>query len=212
MQCLAKEEEALSLWAEQVKSEAAEDLRALPEAVLKRVLDRRNGSPLDRVHFGEIYELLQKNPPSGQVELSQNRYFRLEYGKGVFVTPAEEAVIPAVIGGSASYKNIQFIIRLEEINRPFTHFCVDCDKINGNPVFRHKRAGDRFLPAGKGGTSRLQKRLKNDRVPRSRRDDLWVLADGQDRIIWAESYGAAKEFCCDKKTIRGCMVQIVREE
>ena len=212
MQCLAKEEEALSLWAEQVKSEKAEDLRVLPEAVLKRVLDRRNGAPLDRVHFRKIHELLQKNPPSGQVELSQNCYFRLEYGKGVFVTQGEEAVIPAVIGGSASYKNIQFIIRLEEINRPFTLFCVDCDKIVGNPVFRHKRAGDRFLPAGKGGTSRLQKRLKNDRVPRSKRDDLWVLADEQDRIIWAEDYGAAKEFCCDEKTTRYCIIQIVREE
>lgn len=212
MEHLAKEEEALAQWAEQVETEEASALRALPEAVLKRVLDRRLGASLNRVHFKEIYELLQKNPPAGQVELSKGTYFRLEYGKGRFVQEPEQAVIPAVIGGAVSYKDQQFIIRLEEINRPFTHSYVDCDKIGSNPVFRHKRSGDRFIPQKGGGSSHFQKRLKNDRVPRSRRDALWVLADEQDRIIWAQGYGTAKEFCCDEKTVCGYIVQIIGEE
>lgn len=212
MRCLAKEEEALTQWAENAATEDAEKLRKLPEAVLKRVLDRAYGEPLDRLHFREICVLLQKNPPAGQVELTKDTYFRLEYGKGVFVKSAEETVVPAVIGGAVSHESKQFIIRLEEIHSPFTHFGMDCDKISGNPVFRHKRPGDRFQPMGKGGTSRLQKRLKNDRVPRSRRDALWVLADGQDRVVWAEGYGTAKEFCCDEQTTRCGVVEIVEEE
>lgn len=212
MQCLAKEEEALSLWAEQAATDDAKALAALPEAVLKRVLDRAYGEPLDRLHFKEIAALLQKEAPSGQVELTKGTYFRLEYGKGLFVTDTEETIVPAVIGGEVSEGSLKFRIHLEEIHSPFTHFGFDCDKINGDPVFRHKRPGDRFLPMGKGGTSRLQKRLKNDRVPRSRRDALWVLADGQDRIVWAEGYGTAKEFCCEEKTTRCGVVEIAEEE
>ena len=100
------------------------------------------------------------------------------------------------------------MLRLEKINRPFTHYDIDCDKIEGNPVFRRKLDGDVFRPVGKGGTSRLQKRLKNDRVPRSRRDRLWVLADGQDQVIWVESYGVSKEFACDASTARIYTVEI----
>ena len=128
------------------------------------------------------------------------------------MSETEEVVVPAKIGGTVSHGSTQFIIRLEEIHSPFTHFSADCDKIVGNPVFRHKRPGDRFTPMGRGGTSRLQKRLKNDRVPRSRRDELWVLADEQDRIIWAEGYGFAQEFCADGSCDRRCTVEIVEEE
>lgn len=212
MGCLAEEEEALSRWAEAVTTQDPVELRALPRAVLKRVLDRRYGSPLDRVHFNAICALLQKNPTTGQVELSKGRYFRLEYGKGVFVTAAEEAVIPAIEGQTTAWGNTHFTVRLEEINRPFTHFDVDCDKIKSNPVFRHKQAGDRFSPVGTGGTSRLQKRLKNDRVPRSRRDALWVLADEQGQILWAEGYGASKEFACDEHSRHCWCIEIAKEE
>ncbi len=200
MEALREEDEALCGWAESVTDDRAETLAALPDAVLKRVLDRMNGRPLDRLHFREIAELIRKMPPAGQVQLAGERYFRLEYGRCVFTALTEEPQLPVEPGVPITWKDQQFLVRLEEINSPFTHFMVDCDKISGNLMFRHKRPGDVFKPAGKGGTSRLQKRLKNDRVPRSRRDALWVLADERDRVIWVEGYGAAEEFCCDGAT------------
>ncbi len=212
MEVLAKEDEALNRWADGVTTRRADQLATLPEAVLKRVLDRYNGAPLPRQHFAQIYALLQQNPPSGQLQLPAGRYFRLEYGQVQFAAPAHQPVVPAVMGGTVTRGNTRFIIQMEEINSPFTHSYVDCDKIVGNPVFRRKQPGDRFIPAGKGGTSRLQKRLKNDRVPRTTRDELWVLADGQDRVIWAEGYGAAQEFSCDGTAKQGCTVRIIREE
>ena len=212
MQCLAQEDQALTAWADRITTREVAELSTLPPAVLKRVLDRYYGASLSRLHFEQIVALLQTAPPSGQVELPGGSYFRLEYGKAVFTRPPQEPVVPAVINGTATWGSTRFKIRLEEINSPFTHFCVDYDKIIGNPVFRRKQPGDRFIPVGKGGTSRLQKRLKNDRVPRSRREELWVLADGQNRVIWTEEYGVAKEFSCDAQTTRLCTVEIEREE
>ncbi len=208
MQNLREEDEALTLWAESVQDTRAEALAALPNAVLKRVLDRMAGKPLERPRFYEIAALIRAHPPAGQIQLSGGRYFRLEYGRCVFTAPAEEAFVAVEPDVPAYWGNYRFLVRSEEINSPFTHFQIDCDKISGSLTFRRKKAGDRFVPAGRGGTSRLQKRLKNDRVPRTARDLLWVLADGADRIVWAERYGAAEGYAPDETTKRKFSVEI----
>lgn len=208
MACLASEDAALCQWAESVKSDRAEDLALLPDAVLKRVLDRMAGAPLSRLHFEQVAGLIRKAPPAGQVQLPAGRYFRLEYGRCVFFAPSESPTVAVLPGETAEWQGRKFYLRLEEVNKPFTHFQLDCDKINGDLVFRHKRPGDRFMPAKGQGTSRLQKRLKNDRVPRSERDALWVLADGQGNLLWAEGYGAAKEFAPNEQTKRVYTVEI----
>lgn len=202
MDCLRAEDEALNLWAERETDETAEALGKLPSAVLKRVLDRMNGKVLDRLHFGEIEALIRKAPPAGQVQIEENRFFRIEYGRCLFLSLEEETCLKAEPNQPIEWQGRRFMLRSEEINRPFTHFDIDCDKISSNLLFRRKKAGDVFRPKGKGGTARLQKRLKNDRVPRSARDRLWVLADGQDRVIWVEGYGVAEEFACDAATTR----------
>ncbi len=208
MQCLRAEDEALNQWAASVTEDSAEALMKLPSAVLKRVLDRMNGQVLDRLHFGEIEALIRKNPPAGQVQIAENRYFRIEYGRCLFLSEEESVRIPVVLDQTVRWEEQTFMLRSEKINRPFTNNDIDCDKIEGNPVFRRKQAGDVFRPIGKGGTSRLQKRLKNDRIPRSRRDRLWVLADGRDRVIWVESYGVSEDFACDESTVRIYTVKI----
>lgn len=208
MECLREEDLALNQWADGVEATDAQTLSALPDAVLKRVLDRMNGTLLDRVHFRKIAELIRKMPPAGQIQLPGGRYFRLEYGRCVFTEEAEEIWIPVEPDVPVLGENREFLVRSEEINSPFTHSMADCDKIRGNLIFRHKRPGDVFKPAGKGGTSRLQKRLKNDRVPRSQRDALWVLTDGTDRVVWVEDYGVAEEFCCDGSTKRVYCIEI----
>lgn len=200
MQNLREEDEALNRWAEQITDDSSQALAPLPDAVLKRVLDRMNGRPVDRQHFYEIAALIRKMPPSGQVQIGEDRYFRLEYGRCIFTPSAREAIVPVIPDVPSEWNDLQFLICSEEFNSPFTHFMVDCDKIKSKLAFRHKRPGDVFRPAGKGGTSKLQKRLKNDRVPRSRRDALWVLADEEDRVVWAEGYGAAEGFGCDENT------------
>lgn len=210
MDCLRAEDEALSQWADRVPDTRQQTLAALPEAVLKRVLDRVNGQPLSRVHFAAVQTLIQSNAPAGQVQLSDDRYFRLEYGNCVFVTPTQDLVIPIQPGTPVTCGEWCFSIRFAEINSPFTHFSLDCDKIKGDLVFRHKKEGDRFCPVGSGGSSRLQKRLKNDRVPRSERDQLWVLANGDGNLLWVEGYGADRAFCCGSTTRKALEIEIVR--
>ncbi len=209
MRCLEAEDYALNQWAQSVQTDMAEALAQLPDAILKRVLDRMSGSALSRLHFEQISALIRQNPPSAQLQLPRGRYFRIEYGKCVFMAPQEVPEIVVVPDQIARWGEWELLVSSEEINSAFTHFQLDCDKIKGNLIFRRKRDGDRFLPAkAGGGTSRLQKRLKNDRIPRTAREQLWVLCDGQGTLLWAEGYGAAKEFAPDEKTKQVYTVKI----
>ena len=208
MENLREEEDALQQWASSVTDCNVDTLAALPDAVLKRVLDRQNGAPLHRRHYEAIAALIRQRPASGQQQIAKDRWFRVEYGQCRFVDIAPSPVLPVELGVPLIWEDRQFLVTSEEINSPFPHFMLDCDKIKGNPVFRHKKPGDGFRPQGKGGTSRLQKRLKNDRVPRSRRDALWVLADEQDQVLWVEGYGADEKFGCDETTKRVFLIKI----
>jgi tRNA(Ile)-lysidine synthase len=208
MQILASEHEALDQWAASVETKDAKALGQLPDAVLKRVLDRMNGKILPRIHFEQMAQLIRACPPSAQLQLQEGRYFRLEYGQVAFVAPQEAAQWVLIPDQPLEWQGWKFLLRSEEINSPFTHFQMDCDKINGNPILRRKQPGDRFIPAQGKGSSRLQKRLKNDRIPRSKREALWVLADDQGNLIWAEGYGAAKNFAPDCQTKRVYTLEI----
>ncbi len=190
MECLAEEDDALNQWADQIQTDEAEVLGKLPAAVLKRVLDRMLGSPLSRLHFAEIRQILQENPPSAQIQLPEGKRFRLEYGRCCFPIEPEPCVIPITPDQPADCGDKEFILRSKEIHNPFTNSLLNYDKIGKHLVLRHKLPGDRFSPVGKRGTSQLLKRLKNDRVPRSRRDALWILAEENGRILWVEGYGA----------------------
>ncbi len=198
MECLAEEDDALNQWAEQIQTDEAQVLRKLPAAVLKRVLDRMLGEPLSRLHFAEIRQILQNNPPSAQLQLPEGRCFRLEYGHCCFPAEIKGCSIPVELDVPVDCGDQEFILRSKEIHNPFTYSLLDCGKIGNHLVLRHKLPGDRFSPVGKKGTTQLLKRLKNDRVPRSRRDALWILAEENGRILWVEGYGVDQTVAAPK--------------
>ena len=212
MKHLKEEQEALQRWADSVESVKRADLAALPAAVLKRVLDRMNGQPVPRVHFDAICALLSKEESCSRWQIGENRFFAVEYGRCRFYSEEEQKEIPIGIGESVRRDGQEFALRLWEINSPFTTFAIDCDKIKKDElVLRRRREGDLFRPGGKGGTSRLQKRLKNDKVGRSSRDALWLLAEKSGRVIWVEGYGADQSAACDSHTKQAFCIEIKKE-
>ena len=61
---------------------------------------------------------------------------------------------------------------------------LDADKIEGELVLRHRRAGDRFEPAGMAGHSKsLHEFMIDEKIPRAVRDRLPILV-ASDRILW----------------------------
>jgi tRNA(Ile)-lysidine synthase len=59
---------------------------------------------------------------------------------------------------------------------------------------RNRRPGDRFRPLGLGGRKKLQDYFVDKKIPRARRDQVPLVVDETDRIVWVAGHGIDDEF------------------
>jgi len=62
------------------------------------------------------------------------------------------------------------------------------DLCQGSLAVRNRRPGDRFRPAGAVGRRKLQDYFVDRKVPRDRRDDVPIVVDAADRIVWVAGH------------------------
>lgn len=60
---------------------------------------------------------------------------------------------------------------------------IDPSRIKGELVLRNREAGDVFSPIGMKGTKKLKEYFIDEKVPREERDELELIADGNE-IVW----------------------------
>lgn len=98
--------------------------------------------------------------------------------------------LPVEIPGSIGIETPDGRLRLEIIKtaqipgflkNPCTK-CFDYDKINDGLLLRHRRLGD-FMSIGEGKKKLVKRLLIDEKVPKSDRDSLWLLADGA-HVLW----------------------------
>ena len=70
----------------------------------------------------------------------------------------------------------------------------DADKIGGEIVLRHWRAGDRFQPIGLNSAIKLQDLFVNARIPAARRRALVLAATAAGEIFWVEGLRMGEKF------------------
>jgi tRNA(Ile)-lysidine synthase len=182
------------------------DFRTLPVAVQRRVLQLqlvRLGVPADF----ELVERIRRWPdiyasvgpgfsaardPAGRVNL------RTQPTIGFKVN--ELAVNLADRAGKVDFNGIRFRWNFEgtrkavRFNRTDGCEFFDADKVGGEMVLRHWRAGDRFQPIGLKSAVKLQDLFTNRKIPRARRRDLVVAEAGNGRIFWVENLRMGEPF------------------
>lgn len=63
--------------------------------------------------------------------------------------------------------------------------CVDAGKLKYPLHLRHWQAGDSFQPVGMGGKSqKLQDYFTNQKLSRNAKEDVWLLFNGDEQMIW----------------------------
>jgi tRNA(Ile)-lysidine synthase len=70
----------------------------------------------------------------------------------------------------------------------------DADKIGGEIILRHWRAGDRFQPIGLPSPVKLQDLFVNAKIPRNRRRELVVAATAAGELFWVEGLRMSEPF------------------
>ena len=177
-------------------------LLSLHEALIYRVLKALLESIAPEAggfassHLQALADLAAKRPTGKTVCLPFGLSARREYDRVVITADAAEKIpnyeYPLTIPGEVEVRERQMIfsIRREasvpaDIKSRFA-FYFDGDKIRPPLVIRNRRNGDWFEPLGTKGSQKITKLFMDRKVPRTCRDSIALLADGES-VIWIES-------------------------
>lgn len=207
---LAEDEAALKHWAQTADCiEEQKDgvyirldkLGVLPEAVRKRVVrlafEKRFGlSDVESKHVRDILALAESGQPGKRLDVGGGLAAVNIYGKLMIGRIKEKAYNDDSVSffGPGRYElgGLEFVCTV----------CVQPDFGDGSEyfdagalegaVFRHRREGDRITPLGMSGTKRLSDYLSDRKVPLHLRDNMVVLAAGED-VLWAVGAGVSEK-------------------
>ncbi len=198
-------------WSKEERMLIADGFDTLPPAVAKRVFLRcwerlSFGRDFTSAVLEKMYDTAL-DPGPAEADGTLGRYILKAYGKVWFLRrTAEKQPVGRALEIPASELEAQRIVILpadgtdivlkimdrqdmkESPAAPCGGVCamLDWDKLkaSGVPVFRNRRAGDRFRPIGMQGSKKLQDYMVDRKIPRHLRDSLLLLAAG-DRILLA---------------------------
>lgn len=100
-------------------------------------------------------------------------YYKLNYNNDIFINEINANI------------NIKLINRneLSSVPKSFSTVYIDADRITNGLVIRSREQGDIFSPIGMKGSKKLKDYFIDKKIPKEARDNVLLLADGNE-IIW----------------------------
>jgi len=171
---------------------------ALQRRLIKLILNC-SANPRQMLDFRLVEEiseaLSQERPATVRVDIGDGWVLRREYEE-TYIGPeqpetmrfayradelATEVAIPEA-GGRIRLERLEGAVQGRPGNRD--EACFDAEELRYPLLVRNRLAGDTMRPYGLNGTKKVQDMFVDAKVPRSRRDKLPLLADGDGRILW----------------------------
>jgi tRNA(Ile)-lysidine synthetase-like protein len=81
------------------------------------------------------------------------------------------------------------------------------DTITNDVCFRKRRTGDYLVINDAGGRKKLKDYLIDCKIPRDKRDDLWLLASGS-HVLWIVGYRISSDAKVNQNTKKVCKIQL----
>jgi tRNA(Ile)-lysidine synthase len=170
------------------------------QELLRRALELCGGlKDIGSVHIDALLTLAQKDCgksiclPGGLRAIREHRTIRLT--RAVPEPPPKQEVELLVPGEcrAGSYRIRAELFEntpqlMEQIctEKKYTKW-LSYDTINHKIVFRTRRPGDYLIVNAQGGRKKMKDYLIDLKIPREKRDQLWMLADGS-HILWVVGY------------------------
>lgn len=89
---------------------------------------------------------------------------------------------------------------LATIDYPINEIVVDLDKIGDFLKLRKTREGDYFHPFGMSGRKKVSKYFKDIKLSKFEKEDVWLLVNASDEIIWIVNHRFDDRFKIDEQT------------
>jgi len=171
---------------------------ALQRRLIKLILNC-SANPRQMLDFRQVEEILealsQESPAGVRMDIGDGWVLRREYDDVYlgprepepirFAYPVEETtsfVALGETGGRIRFERLEGAVQGDRNNR--CEACFDEEGVRYPLVVRNRLPGDTLQPYGLNGTKKVQDMFVDAKVPRSRRDKLPLLADGEGRVLW----------------------------
>lgn len=227
MELLAQDEELLTQTARSLLESARRDggcsAQVLAEAhpslarrALAMTLEENTGVTPEREAVERLLSLLKTG---GSAQINGGVTVRVRHGLIEF--PAEELPdLPELelVEGEFTFGGARVTARiihrretnnLQNLSKQVLEYRLDYDKIQGKPILRGRRAGDRLSLKARGCTKSLKKLFNELAIPPEERNGRIVLADGGG-VLFAEGIGCASRVCVTDGTENILLVTIKR--
>lgn len=200
-----------------------EELRSEPEIIQNRIIlnevKRICGQSRDlmRIHVEDIKKLWNKqvgkmiNLPYDILAIRVYDGIQIQIKENTFLEKKNEE-IAIVIPGETQIGEYVVICRIvssdfiEIFEKKYTKL-FDYDKIKNSVYFRHRKSGDRISVHPSGGSKKLKDYFIDRKIPQQIRDDLWLLADGND-ILWIVNDRISEKYKITQHTKQVLCIQI----
>jgi tRNA(Ile)-lysidine synthetase-like protein len=136
----------------------------------------------------KINQMLNSDAPNQTYRLSHKYVFVKAYDKASIESLTYvEPVFHKLKIGPNKFKNVDFFTFLNDSTLNTEEFTKLCYNELAFPLwFRHRLNGD--ILAFDYGHKKLKKLLIDKKVPMKKRDELWVLTDDNNQILWVQNH------------------------
>lgn len=170
-----------------------EKLKTFTISEIKRAASEymvKHGVSPDYFHLGEVVRLVFEK---GKVQLPSGKN-AVSDGKFLVIKDIGESNSPRTYNYICNTVSVKEFLTIRELSEIKIDFYCDCDKINGNVVFRPRGEGDKISPAGRGCTKTLKKLFNEFHIPVEQRRDNIVVTDDSGII-------GVIGCCCDERVV-----------
>lgn len=175
--------------------------KIIVKRVIREAIASQSGKLKDisSVHVEDIFALFRKNVgksvdlPYGLV--AERTYDTIRIQKKRLSGNTKTDVIDVTAGNIylckngviVEFENIKKLEKINEIPEKLYTKWFDCDKIKNTLQIRNRLPGDYMIVDNKGSRKKLKDYFVNEKIPRDKRDEILLLADGN-HILWVIGY------------------------
>ncbi|MGY5351908.1 tRNA lysidine(34) synthetase TilS [Wenyingzhuangia sp. IMCC45533] len=192
----------------QSKSFISKKINEIKSNFLKPVVDEIHISKEEMKSLSdfEIYEIFKNYGFTSVVEIRKilkaqtgkelisNHFRLLNNRKYLILYKPQNTSNKYVIKNISDFSNlpVNLIITAEKQVINTNTICIDLDKNPFPFILRKREEGDTFSPLGMMGTKKISKYLKDLKLSKIEKEQIWILCNNQNKIIWIVGLRADK--------------------
>ena len=178
---------------------------SIRKRMIARLCEETTDTVPEEVHINQICDMLE----SGN-RVSYKGDFEATVRKGVLRLEKKSTVDDLSLKINSfpfEYDNISIDKKvLENIHSLLLKNAIDCDKICGELVLRHRKSGDGIKLRGR-VTKTLKKLFNESDMSAEEKAKLWVLSDDKG-VLWVEKFGVDERISVDSTTKCGIIINV----